>query len=111
MSMEDGDWLGLEASARRILRANPNFTLGHLYLGVAYFNQGATHGAETHALEALATEDAKVFPEIHHLLGQIYEQRGDRGRAAMHFRAYLESNPPEPWRTALVERVRALESR
>jgi tetratricopeptide (TPR) repeat protein len=109
MHLENGDWEALEQSARRILRVNPSFTLGRLYLGVAFFNQGAPDGAEEHALAALATEDAALFPEVHHLLGQIYERKGDPRRAAEHFRAYLKSNPPEPWRGALVDRVRSLE--
>jgi tetratricopeptide (TPR) repeat protein len=111
MHLEDRDWQALEQSGRRIVRANPNFTLGHLYLGVAFFNQGASEGAEKHALAALATEDAALFPEIHHLLGQIYESKSDRRRAAEHFRAYVEAaNPPEPWGGALRERIRSLES-
>jgi tetratricopeptide (TPR) repeat protein len=111
LRLEDNDWAGLEASARVMTRTNPHFTLGHLYLGVAYFNQNAPETAEKHALNALATEDVKLFPEVHHLLGQICEQRGDRRRAAEHFRAYMtESSPPEPWRTALQERIRTLET-
>ncbi|MCB1020687.1 MAG: hypothetical protein H6509_05835 [Bryobacterales bacterium] len=111
LSLEDGDWAGLEASARRMVHANTHFTLGHLYLGVAYLNQGAPESAEKHALNALHTEDAKLFPEVHHLLGQIYEKRGDPRRATEHYRAYVaESQPPEPWRAALVERIHALET-
>jgi tetratricopeptide (TPR) repeat protein len=109
ISLEDRDWPRLEESARRMLRANPYFTLGHLYLAVADFNQGATETAQKHALDALETDDAALFPETHHLLGQIYETRGDRRKAATHFRHYLESNPPEPWYTAVDEHVRELE--
>lgn len=111
LSLEDGDWAGLEASARRMTHANTHFTLGHLYLGVAYLNQGAPEAAEKHALNALHTEDAKLFPEVQHLLGQVYERLGNRGRAAEHFRAYLaQSALPEPYRTALQERIRTLET-
>ena len=76
---------------------NSLFTLGYYYRGAALLRLGTLKEAEKTALDALQTVDAKVFPETHFLLGEVYAEQREYPLAAREYRIYLAEGPSGEW--------------
>lgn len=97
LALAEKEWQEAVTVAGQLIRANSLFTLGYYYRGAALLRLGNLKDAEKAALDALQTVDAKVFPETHFLLGEIYGEQRNYPLAAREYRTYLVEGPSGEW--------------
>ncbi len=97
---QNGDAARALDACRRAVRARPGYAPARFWLGVFYLRRKNVElGIEQ--LEAALRINPKM-PLAHFNLGAAYENRGDKVRAAGHYRAELAINPAHrPAQTAL----------
>jgi tetratricopeptide (TPR) repeat protein len=79
--------------AGSVIKLLPELAEAHYYNAIAQFSLGNLSAAETsiHVIEK--TPQAKQYPRIHFMLGNILTQRGEIQQAAVEFRQFLEMEP------------------
>jgi tetratricopeptide (TPR) repeat protein len=97
LALAESEWKEAVTVAGQLIKANPLFTLGYYYRGAALLRLGELKDAEKAAIQALKTVDAKVFPETHFLLGEIYAEQRDYPLAAREYRIYLAEGSSGEW--------------
>ena len=85
------DWPTAQRYLEAILRAAPKDALISQRLGRAVFFQGKPDDALKHFQTASALDKKRLNPEA--LLGQLYEQKGDRENAARYMALAVKANP------------------
>ncbi|MBC8876032.1 MAG: tetratricopeptide repeat protein [Planctomycetes bacterium] len=85
------DWPTAQRYLDAILRAAPQDALLSQRLGRAVFFQGKPDDALTHFETAFALDKKLLTPEA--LMGQLYEQKGDRENAARYMALAVKANP------------------
>jgi len=101
LAVEEKRWDDLLRLSDEMLRINPLFTLGHYYKGGALIQKGDGDGGEKALREALSTPDAKLFPESHYMLAELYRAQNDVELAAREYRLYTAAPPRSPsWEQA-----------
>lgn len=93
LTLAESEWKEAVTVAGQLINANPLFTLGYYYRGAALLRLGELRDAEEAAIKALNTLDAKVFPETHFLLGEVYAGQREYPLAAREYR-YLSGRRP-----------------
>jgi hypothetical protein len=89
-----GKWKDLSELSGRLLALHPlHASSAYYYNALASFYLNNLASAETTALRG--TEDSKQFhrPELHLLLADIYEKKGDRVAEVSQLREYLKRDP------------------
>jgi tetratricopeptide (TPR) repeat protein len=89
------DWQKAADHMGRAIELDPNLIQANYFYALSkyYLHQDAE--AETAILKVQESQAAQLFPASHYLLGGIHEDRGHFQAAAMEFRRFLETNPPE----------------
>lgn len=89
-----GDWEHTAELTKFVLSVNPADTKMRWYRAVATFETGRDDDAIALIGEIQNdAEDAKQYPQSHHILGLIYAKRGQFGEAAESFNRYLALDP------------------
>jgi tetratricopeptide (TPR) repeat protein len=109
LALGEREWKEAVTVAGQLIKVNPLFTLGYYYRGAALLRLGELKDAEKAALDALATVDAKVFPETHFLLGEIYAEQREYPLAAREYRIYLAEGPSGEWGEYVKSRIQEWE--
>ena len=97
LALAEKEWQEAVTVAGQLIKANSLFTLGYYYRGAALLRLGTLKEAEKAALDALQTVDAKVFPETHFLLGEVYAEQREYPLAAREYRIYLAEGSSGEW--------------
>ena len=88
---QSGFWRNDLTLAHRILAVNPDSTAGLKGVGIALLRQGEADEAIDYFRRAMLNfDDSEVF----FLLGQAYEQTGDRRQAMQNYLRFVQMNDP-----------------
>lgn len=82
-------------TTQRVLQLNSSLAPAHYFSAVAHASLGNLAEAEKAALAADRSEHTQV-PQVHMLLGRIYEARGASSDAVTQYKLYLKENPDAP---------------
>lgn len=109
LALAEKEWQEAVTVAGQLIKANSLFTLGYYYRVAALLRLGNLKDAEKAALDAAQTVDAKVFPETHFLLGEIYGEQRNYTLAAREYRIYLAEGPSGEWGNYVKRRLKEWE--
>jgi tetratricopeptide (TPR) repeat protein len=88
---------------------DPNQPLMHFFQAVGFFNTSHLDAAEKEALLAEQHQAGASIPEIHMILGNIYEAHGKKADALARYRLYLKQAQESPSTAKVSAHVAALE--
>lgn len=97
LAVLDGNWSHVINLADQMIRINPSFTLGYYYRGYALLQRGELQPAERALSTAIATPDARMFPEARYILGEVYRHQAAYPLAAIEYRRFVEVVPRGEW--------------
>ncbi|MGW8179634.1 MAG: tetratricopeptide repeat protein [bacterium] len=75
------------------LELNPEWIPASYWYAVAQFYLGDLEQSEKSILRVQQSSEAQSYPASHHLLGNIYTEKGRYEAAAQEFRTFLRTNP------------------
>ena len=91
MELQGKRWKEVDEVSTRLLRLNPGTAEARFYRAVANFNLGNLEVARQLAVEVQSGEDARRWPQVHHLLGMVYSNKGEFPLAAAEYKSYLRA--------------------
>ena len=74
-----------------MLRLDSRNAEARSYRAVANFNLGNLQAAEKLAVEVQSSEDARKWPQTHHLLGMVFAHKSEFPLAAGEYKSYLRA--------------------
>jgi Tfp pilus assembly protein PilF len=87
-------WNDLEEVTRHLLQLHPiNASVAYYYNALAWLRLNRLSSAETSALRGVQDNEKVHQPELHLLLAQIYEKKGDRTSEISQLHEYLKRDP------------------
>ena len=92
LQLNKNQYSELLQTSRRVLQLNGTLAPAHYFSAVAHASMGNLAEAEKDALAADSGEGNKV-PQVHWLLGRLYEARGAKAEAVARYKMYLKENP------------------
>lgn len=90
---------------KKAIDLNPYLAHAHYFFALANYYLKEDQKAENSLLRVQQSPDAGLFPASHYLLGGIYEDRGDYQAAALEFRRFLGTDPPEELATEVRSKI------
>jgi Tfp pilus assembly protein PilF len=91
---QEGKWEEAAKFSKQVIDLNPvEFPASFWYNAVANFNLKKIDDAQKSATALVKLDTRHQFPEVEHLLAQIYLDRANYQEAATHLRTYLELVP------------------
>jgi Tfp pilus assembly protein PilF len=88
------DWRQVEQLTTQVLRLHPlNASNAYYFNALAYLKLNNLSSAETSALRGVEDTKKEHQPQLHLLLAQIYEKKGDRDSEAAELHEYLKRAP------------------
>jgi tetratricopeptide (TPR) repeat protein len=105
------DWKRTEILADFVLSFDPTNTNVRWYQAVAWYELGSLDEAAA-SIDKLQSDNlaAAMYPQMHHLRGLIYAQRGKFADAAAEFKQYLELAPNSRAHDTIKEQLDAWET-
>ncbi len=97
LAVVEDRWDDVTSIADQMLRVNPSFTLGYCYNGYALLQTGELASAEKALVDARATSDAALFPEVHYVLGEVYRKQAAFPLAAIEHHSFVDSVSGGEW--------------
>ncbi len=108
VELQKGDTIEMQKVCDRIIELDPTLVLGHYFAAVAHYKQGQLADAEKEGL--LAEKNSReTLPQIHFILAQVYEARGNSTDAASRYKDYLKANPQAPNAAQVTQKIAQLE--
>jgi len=87
-------WNDLEEVTRHLLQLHPiNASAAYYFNALAWLRLNRLSSAETSALRGVGDTEKSHQPELHLLLAQIYEMKGDRTSEISQLQEYLKRDP------------------
>src|SRR6266404_1261085 len=91
LQLNKQNYTELLKTTERVVQLDNNLAPAHFYGAVGYYSTGKLDLAEK---EALAAEvSAQQIPQVHLILGNIYESRGKSSEAVTRYKLFLKANP------------------
>jgi tetratricopeptide (TPR) repeat protein len=91
LQLNKTNYAELLKTTEKVLQLDPSLAPAHFYGAVGYYATGKLDLAEK---EALAAEiSVAQIPQVHLILGNIYEARGNSPEAVMRYKLFLKMNP------------------
>ena len=108
MELQKGDAIEMQKVCGQILELDPALVLGHYFVAVAHYKQGQLEDAEKEGL--LAEKNSReTLPQIHFILAQVYEARGNSADAATRYKDYLKASPQAVNASQVEQKIAQLE--
>jgi len=93
MAMEEEQWMKAARLSDQALELDPQLIKAHYFNALANISLGRINMAEESALLVLASDQVRIYPLIHYVLGLVEAQRENFPSAAAHYRIFLEVRP------------------
>jgi tetratricopeptide (TPR) repeat protein len=107
LQLNKQNYAELLKTTEKVLQLDKTLTPAHFYGAVGYYSTGKLDLAEK---EALAAEvSAQQIPQVHLILGNIYEARGNFSEAVARYKLFLKVNPTASNAIKLTEHIAQLE--
>jgi tetratricopeptide (TPR) repeat protein len=108
VELQKNDAPEMQRVCEQILKLDPALVLGHYFAAVAHYKQGHLDDAEKEGL--LAEKNSKeILPQIHLILAQVYEARGDSADAGQRYKDYLKASPQASNAAQVTQKIAQLE--
>ncbi len=89
LEAQEAHWEEVAQLSRQLCELDPNLTAGHYYSGAADFYLGNMESAEGSLRKVESSDQVKVWPFTHYMLGMILARKGDYPSAAGEFRRFV----------------------
>ncbi len=94
LAAQDGKWEDAANFSKQVIELNPvEFPASFWYNAVANYNLKKIDDAQKSATALVKMDTRHHFPQVEHLLAQIYVDKANYDEAATHLRTYLELVP------------------